>query len=304
MDVGSALIQELSEGTNICLSGGADGADLQWGLQAGKAGHYVIHWSFSGHRSQAPEQELVRLTAEQLSLADEALARANRTLNRRWPTKTDTTNNLLRRNWYQIRDTSAVYAVAELSWDKGVSGGTAWAVQMYLDRFAHDGEDISKCHAYVLDTNTLKWFTWNGERWEQMLSRPPMPTGIWTGIGTRELSALARVEIRKLMGTYVLDEQQLNSLYPIVEEPKVNDIIYVPDRKIPGKGAMNRAGGWATVRRISTADRLWVSVTEFGDNDEFDWSEIKDQQIELRKQFGTNRAMSKPDLSPESNKPV
>ncbi|MNY51731.1 hypothetical protein D3C86_1873470 [compost metagenome] len=106
------------------------------------------------------------------------------------------------------------------------------------------------------------------------------------------------------MGTYVLDEQQLASLYPLVEEPKVNDIIYVPDRKIPGKGSMNRAGGWATVRRISTGDRLWISVVEFSDNDEFDWAEIKESQAELRKQFGNIRAMSKPDFSPENNKPL
>lgn len=304
MDASQSLTQVLDADADVCLSGGADGADLQWGLQAGKAGHGVIHWSFSGHRSQAPEQELVRLTQEQLELADTAVARANISLKRRWPSSSIFTNNLLRRNWYQVKDTQSLYAVAEFSWDKGVSGGTAWAVQMYLDRFLIDGEPMEQCKVYVLDKNSLHWHTWDGTKWTNMLSRPPKPSGLWTGIGSRELSALARVEIRKLMGTYVLDEQQLASLFPIVEEPKVNDIIYVPDHKVPGQGAMNRAGGWATVRRLSTGDRLWVSVVEFSNNEEFDWNMLKDQQIALRKQFGTNRAMSKPDFSPENNKTV
>lgn len=303
MDIAESLITVLGEDSNVCLSGGADGADLQWGLQAGKIGHGVIHWSFQGHRSQAPEQELVRLTPEQLLLADKALERANRTLKRAFPSKNETTNNLLRRNWYQIKDAQSLYAVAEFSWDKGISGGTAWAVQMYLDRFLYD-EKMSNCRAYVLDKNTMKWFTFNGVRWEIMLSRPKTPKGIWAGIGSRELDAVHRVEIRKVMGTYVLDETQLNSLYPIIEEPKVNDIIYVPDRKIPGDGANNRVGGWATVRRVSTGDRLWISVVEFSDNHEIDWATIRDEQIELRKRHGVNRAMSKPDYSPENNKPT
>ncbi len=304
MDIGSAIIKELGPDANICLSGGADGADLQWGLQAGKANHFVIHWSFNGHRSQAPEQELVRLTQEQLALADDAVKRANVSLKRRWPSSNIFTNNLLRRNWYQVKDTQSLYAVSEFSWDKGVAGGTAWAVQMYLDRFLIDGEPMEKCKVFVLDKNTLHWHTWDGTKWVQMLSRPAKPTGIWTGVGSREISALARVEIRKLLGTYVLDERQLASLFPLVEEPKVNDIIYVPDHKVPGQGILNRDGGWATVRRTSTSDKLWVSVVELSTNEEFDWATLRDRQEELRKQFGTNRAVAKPDHSPENNRPV
>jgi hypothetical protein len=53
------------------MSGGADGADLQWGMCAGKAGHQVIHWSFDGHRSQAPYQEIVRIPPDLLKEAGE-----------------------------------------------------------------------------------------------------------------------------------------------------------------------------------------------------------------------------------------
>jgi len=304
MDAEESLILSLDAGTNLCMSGGADGSDLQWGLQAGKAGHGVIHWSFSEHRSQAPEQELVRLHQKQLNLADGALKRANRKVQRSFPSRSEVTNNLLRRNWYQVRDTQSLYAVSQIKYDGSVDGGTAWAIQMYLDRFEYDGEDPSKCRAYLLDKNTLKWYEWNGERWITMISRPPKPQGIWTGIGSREISAQVRVEIRKLMGTFELDDRQLNSVHPIVDEPKVDDIVYVPDRKVPGKGLLNKAGGWATVRRVIRGDRLWICVGEFSDNEEIDWTELQPQQMDLRNKYGLTRATSKPDYSPENNKLV
>lgn len=301
MDIGTSLIQSLREGSNICLSGGADGADLQWGLQAGKAGHFVVHWSFEGHRSQAPEQELVRLTPEQLELANDAVKRANIYVQRNWPSRDERTNNLLRRNWYQVKDAESLYAISEMDDKYKWTGGTAWAIQMYLDRFLYD-EPMSKCKAYVFDKKLLRWYTYTGSNWELMLCRPPTPSGIWAGVGSREISALVRVEIRKVMNTYVFDDIQLGAIHPIIQEPKVGDIIYVPDRKIPGHGAKNRSGGWATVRRISTGDRTWISVGEFSDNDQFDWdSELKDIQIELRQLHRLNRAYPKPDFSPENN---
>lgn len=300
MDIANSLLS-LFEGNDICLSGGAEGADLQWGAQAGIIGHSVIHWSFQGHRSQAPETELVQLTPEQLAQADDAVARANKTLKRRWPSNSDFTNNLLRRNWYQVKDAQAVYAISTLDRKNGVSGGTAWAVQMYLDRFLYDDEPMDRCQAYLFDRNTKLWYKFDGTRWINLISRPPKPTGIWAGIGSRDLDYLSRIEIRKLLGTYSSD-RAIEFLHPIVEEPKVDDIIYVPSQAIPGKGSLNREGGWATVRRITTdANHTYVSVGEFFDGGEFQWSELAPIQIELRDKFQNKRAFSKPDYNPENN---
>lgn len=302
MDTTDTLSSVLNELSNVCLSGGADGSDLQWGLQAGKIGHHVIHWSFQGHRTVAPETELVRLTDEQLALANDAVKRANKGVKRSWPSRNEITNNLLRRNWYQVKDTKAVYAVSELKngeWD----GGTAWAIQMYLDRFLYDGEDFTNCKIYVMDKKSLYWYTFDGTRWIQMISRPPTPSGIWTGIGSREISAMCRIEVRKVMGTYDGVDTMISHIHPLVETPKINDIIYVPDRNIPGQGAKNRLGGWATIRRISTGvdGQLWISVGEYSDNEEFDWAELVDQQIELRAKFKVTRARPNPDHSPSNN---
>ena len=187
-------------GENLCLSGGADGADLQWGMMAGSVGHSVIHWSFQGHKSQAPSSEVVVLDDASLGEADELLKRANATLRRRFPGKNRFINNLLRRNYYQVKWTESLYGVGELKKDQ-VQGGTAWAVQMYMDRFTLDGESMDTCRLYFYDQLLDQWMQWRGQ-WSVMDAPPPMPSGIWTGIGTRELSHNGKWAIRNVMGGY------------------------------------------------------------------------------------------------------
>lgn len=177
--------------TNMCLSGGAEGADLQFGMTAGSRGHEVIHWSFARHKSRAPEIEIVYLTEEQLEIADARLVLANRTLGRRIP-KNVYVKNLLRRNWYQVEFAERLYAVSTFA-GPHVSGGTAWAVQMFIDRFKG-----LPCEAYVFDQAVDKWFCWKGE-WQE-IAAPPAPHGIYAGVGTRELNDTGKRAIRSIMG--------------------------------------------------------------------------------------------------------
>lgn len=177
--------------TPICLSGGAEGADLQWGLCAGKAGHQVYHFIFEGHRSKAPESEKVVLTQDMLLRADPFLHKANETMKRRFPSSNGFVNSLLRRNHYQVRDAGSLYAVSTIGKDGLVSGGTSWAVQMFLDQFGADA-----C-CYVFDQVRLQWFSWQG-LWVA-IDAPPVPTGIWAGIGTRELTSEGKDAIRALL---------------------------------------------------------------------------------------------------------
>lgn len=182
---------------NLCLSGGAKGADAQWGMTAGSAGHSVIHWSYEKHKVHAPEVEVVRLTQEQLDIADPFLHRANKALERVVPTWKPWLCNLLRRNFYQVRWTQSVYAVGKFK-DGKVDGGTAWAVQMYLDRFIHDGEDWSKCKVYFFEQDENRWYEWK-DGWKPLAGQPPAPEGVWTGIGTRDLNLNGKTAIRTLM---------------------------------------------------------------------------------------------------------
>lgn len=177
---------------NICLSGGAEGADLQWGMTAGMAGHQVIHWSFTGHRTTAPKVEVVTLTAEQLQAADGPCKRASAGVKRWFPPKSLYVQNLLRRNWYQVGDAERVYAVAGIV-DGIVTGGTAWATQMFIDRF-NGGE----CECYVFDMLSDGWYQWTGEAWTP-IDTPPEPHGVWAGIGSRELQPNGKNAIRTLL---------------------------------------------------------------------------------------------------------
>jgi hypothetical protein len=198
------MLLDLNE--HWCLSGGADGADLQWGMVAGSIGHRVVHFSFEGERTSAPETEVVRLTTAQLLTADAHCRKANRTLQRRFPTKSARTNNLLRRNWYQVQPSHACYAISTFDLVPGptiplgtvlrdlrVKGGTAWAVQMFIDK--HGG---AACPCYLFDQVLCHWFQWIGDGW-QRIYQPPKPSGIYAGIGRRDLLAMGRLAIRVLM---------------------------------------------------------------------------------------------------------
>jgi hypothetical protein len=149
------------------MSGGAVGADLQWGMCAGKAGHQVIHWSFDGHRTDAPAQEVVRIPHDLLILADEHLEIANKTLKRRLSYDKPWIINLLRRNYYQVGNSQSVYAVSTIK--KGmVEGGTAWAVQMYLDLH----KDKPECFVFCQDANN--WYSHQDSQWERIETPPSL----------------------------------------------------------------------------------------------------------------------------------
>jgi hypothetical protein len=164
---------------DVCLSGGADGADLAWGTSAAAYGHSVVHWTFRGHRSKASASQIVVLAPDQLLVADPYLEHANLTLKRRWPVANNFVASLLRRNYYQVAWSDSCYAISALDKNGLVKGGTAWATQMFTDMHP-DG----RC--YVFDQNSQQWYQWKGA-WCPIIA-PPRPTGVYAGIGSRELN--------------------------------------------------------------------------------------------------------------------
>lgn len=174
--------------TNILLTGGAAGADTMFAKCAAQAKHQVVHWVFSGFKTKL-RSNLYELTDELLTEADSFVLRANKGLNRTFPTKNSYTNNLIRRNYYQVKWCSSVYAVSKF--DSGgsmlnVDGGTAWAMQMYADRFMYDQEPFELCNLYLYDQNYKCWYHWN-KVWTSIDS-PPTPQGVYAGIGSREIN--------------------------------------------------------------------------------------------------------------------
>lgn len=183
----------ISLNETICMSGGAIGADLQWGMNAGKTGHFVIHWSFENHKTYAPKEEVVILTKDLLEETDQFLEVANKSLKRRIPKGKLWILNLLRRNFYQIKWSDAVYAVSSLDKNNQVEGGTAWAVQMYIDRCKI--ENIQP-KLFLFDQKKNQWYKWE-ENWINIDS-PPKPEKIYAGIGSRDLNDFGKNAIRNL----------------------------------------------------------------------------------------------------------
>ena len=187
---------------NICYSGGARGADQYWGELAETAGHEVVHYSSAGHAKKIPHR--VELTDEQLRMADPFCEAANVSLKRAFPKWRPNVANLLRRNYYQIKDTKTVYAVAPLDVSQEsrcqVLGGTAWAIEMAIDRMEHDPD----LRIYLLNTNRVAL---HGIRWLEWVSlvgwRAPfvvkIPRGPWTGIGSREIDQDVMGAMKKLV---------------------------------------------------------------------------------------------------------
>ena len=184
---------------NKCLSGGASGADSIFGEEAKKAGHEVYHFHFNKNKQGLPHFYI--LGEEKLKVADPYLKWANKTLNRgSFPYSNEYTNDMLRRNFYQIKTADSVYAITRL--EKGnVKGGTGWATQMFIDK--HKGE---ACACYVYDMLTERWYIWMGPRWGFKDRYPgiglevdiPKPKGIYAGIGSRELTPKGEWALRSL----------------------------------------------------------------------------------------------------------
>lgn len=190
---------------DICLSGGADGADLMWGTVAHQAGHRVIHFSFANHKTQAPPDERTILTAKALASADPYCHQANKTLRRQFPAKSQYVSNLVRRNWFQVEFADSCYAISTFSIPIGrtiplgtiinaqIDGGTAWAVEMFKNR--HNRQS-SPC--YMFDQELAQWFEWSDSGWG-CIYEPPRPRRIWAGIGSRRLNRNGKLAIRVLM---------------------------------------------------------------------------------------------------------
>lgn len=185
------MIEKIQGLTNACLSGGADGADIEWGLHAHTINHEVIHWSFPGHRSQASEEDIVRLNDEQLGLADETIEAAAKILKKSPPSRS-TVARLIKRNYYQVAWSQSCYAVTYMIDGDLSPGGTSWAIAMF--RELHPGNH----EIYVFDQVRESWFQFGAQVWDSIDS-PPRPSGIWAGIGARELQPCGRDAIRKLM---------------------------------------------------------------------------------------------------------
>lgn len=173
------------ESNNICVSGGAMGADMFFGSNAEKANNYeVIHFAFAEHSTAymvANPNTIIELTDEQLDEATKPVYIASRKLGVNIPTD-PYVSKLIKRNYYQIRYSDSVYSVTTIV-DGKPTGGTRWAIQMMIDRQADKP-------IYVFDQITNLWhqYDYHSKKYF-VIDVVPKPTGIFAGIGTRNTTS-------------------------------------------------------------------------------------------------------------------
>lgn len=195
---------------NICHSGGADGADLEFLIQANKSGHQVKIHSFPSHqpKGEGNHVEIIKHSDDDFNKIKSKMESLSKILSRPIPHSHPFVKKLLYRNYYQIHSSDSVYVVSEMDHSMPnttvrIKGGSAWAPQAFVQKqsspffsgpislFFYDQgkEKWFQCH---LKSQYIEWIP---------ISQPPKPCGSYTGIGTRDLNEKGKQAIQNLYKT-------------------------------------------------------------------------------------------------------
>ena len=201
----------------IMYSGGAEGADQFFAKHLAKKDKTaIIHYTFGAHEWKIADAKGFKevLKPKDLNLANKMVEKAARELKKETPTG-DYKLNLLRRNWYQIKHSEAVYAVGKVEdgsgkesykgakdaldpslRNKAVRGGTGWAIEMAKAQKIRKGMPI-----YVYDQYVKSWYKYNHKSgfFDTIKGMPPKPPRQFAGIGTRALNKAGEAAIEQLI---------------------------------------------------------------------------------------------------------
>ena len=202
----------LDQYKSIIYSGGAAGADTIWATAGKERGIQTVNYTFEGHEhiaAKAPGIPQV-LSEADLMKANPAVAKAARYLDKNAPNP-GYVLNLIRRNWFQVKNAQAVYAVGKIEdgtkgrgalnpelKNKAVRGGTGWTVAMAIQ---------GKKPVHVYDSSTKKWWTFNHKSgyFQPIKGLPPKPPRNWAAIGSSKEDYTpkdAEQQIYKFMSHY------------------------------------------------------------------------------------------------------
>ena len=161
-----------------CYSGGATGSDYIFSAESLKHNFNVIDYSFDGHNTKSSNTLI--LSPNQLKEGFKHIEIANIKLCRNIYTIQSYIKNLISRDWFQVKNSDAIFAIGRLQTENTVLGGTGWAVQLAVD---------NKKPIYLFEQNDNQWFYYDYEsdRFEIYEDLPKL-TENFAGIGTREIN--------------------------------------------------------------------------------------------------------------------
>lgn len=162
----------------ILFSGGAPGAEAQFGECAERHGVEEVNFTFDGHRID--RQRGIRvLNHEELQAGDVSLEYVSRLLRRRY-VEGPTLRKILQTLWYQVNNGQEIYVIGLIQDDDTVRGGTGWGAE-----FAK----LCNKPLFVFDQDRDEWFRWTGTAWTPATGdeAPIITHPHFTGTGTRTL---------------------------------------------------------------------------------------------------------------------
>ena len=170
----------------ILFSGGAPGAEAEFGRMAEKYGLQEVTFTFEGHKTERARGLRV-LTPEELMRKDISLSYVSKLLSRTF-TNAPLMRKILQTIMYQVDSGHEVFVIGTILDDGTVKGGTGWGTE-----FAK----ICNKPLYVFDQVRNCWHQWTGEIWERC-DTPRIVHHHFTGTGTRFLENNGRQAIADL----------------------------------------------------------------------------------------------------------
>jgi hypothetical protein len=173
----------------VLYSGGANGAEQEFGVQAERFGIEEVNFTFEGH-GIARARGTRMLSREELRKGDVSLAYVSKLMNRTF-TDAPFIRKVLQTIWYQVNSGQEIYVVGKILPDGTVRGGTGWGTE-----FAK----LCNKPLFVFDQEKDGWFAWKEQRWEKIADprEPRIRSARFTGTGTRFLEENGRRAIREL----------------------------------------------------------------------------------------------------------
>ncbi len=157
------------------FSGGASGAESEFGSQAESVGIEEVNYTFEGHQTQRT-RGVRSLTHKELLQGDVSLSYVSKLMNRSYK-RAPLLKKVLQSIWHQINSAEEVFVVGTIQEDKTVKGGTGWGAE-----FAK----LCNKPLYVFDQEKKSWFKWASDNWEK--SDPKISKKRFAGTGTRFLN--------------------------------------------------------------------------------------------------------------------
>lgn len=168
------------------FSGGAQGAEAEFGKLAEKVGVEEVNFSFEGHKIERT-RGLRMLTTEELMRKDVSLTYVSKLLDRNF-SNAPQIRKVLRTIMYQIEAGLEVFVIGNILDNGTVNGGTGWGAE-----FAK----ICNKPLFVFDQVKNGWFTWTEGKW-LAVQAPVITKAHFTGTGTRFLEDNGRQAIADL----------------------------------------------------------------------------------------------------------